>query len=60
MFDENPRHVPFYIPLICFASAALFYGWASQFAPELKEYALIPLPLGGLTLSIYLRTRHHK
>lgn len=58
MFDlENPRQVPLWLPLGCFGIAALMYIMGQYAFPALKLYALAPLPLGMLSLSIYLRTR---
>lgn len=58
MFDlENPRQIPFWLPLLCFLVAALIYTIGRFAFPGLEVYALIPLPLGLLSLSIYLRTR---
>lgn len=58
MFNlENPRRVPFWLPLLCFSLAFAIYSVGYYRFPGLEVYALIPLPLGILSLSIYLRTR---
>lgn len=58
MFDlDNPRTVPGWLPLSCFLLAGILYGMGVFYFPDLKYYALSPLPVGFLSLSIYLRTR---
>lgn len=54
---ENPRRVPFWLPLLCFVLAGAIYGVGRYRFPGLEVYALIPLPLAMLSLSIYLRAR---
>jgi len=57
MFDlDNPRKVPFWLPLAAFALAGILYAAGVWINPEFKAYALTPLPLALLSLSIYLRT----
>jgi hypothetical protein len=58
MFDlDNPRQIPGWLPFLCFLSVALIYIVSRSAFPGFEIYALAPLPLGILSLSIYLRTR---
>lgn len=59
LFDlDNTRQVPLWLPLLCFLLAAAFY--LAHFLPALsffKDIFWLPLPLGFISLSIYLRSR---